>query len=321
MNARHRRTRFLASDFLLAAENRLELRRARLVASLLLDPCRSTRLEVRTKPPSATATEHSPEISPAPDRATPARRRAGGGSFFPARRECSFCSSSDRIRPCNGWEVYNPPQLRQLHDFVVQKIRVRWSANATKGAAPPLRIWSPHAARPLPCPLLARVLRCPSPQPAHRAPSTFTDRLPPAPSLHLASFGLATPDGWVGGGPPSGAGEPRGMPCTRERERRASAHPVHAPARPFGPGSTRNPPPADTHLAPAGDLYASLVAADLRFSSGWPVGWLEHLLQPLPAVSAVGMLPTEPPSGSREPACNRRFDCVCNYYFSTLSVP
>ena len=102
------------------------------------------------------------------------------------------------------------------------------------------------------------------------------------------------------------------MPCTRERERRASAHPVHAPARPFGPGSTRNPPPADTHLAPAGDLYASLVAADLRFSSGWPVGWLEHLLQPLPAVSAVGMLPTEAPSSSREGACNRRFDCVCN---------
>ena len=111
------------------------------------------------------------------------------------------------------------------------------------------------------------------------------------------------------------------MPCTRERERRASAHPAHAPARRFGLGSTHNPPPADTHLAPAGDLYASLVAADLRFSSGWPVGRLEHLVQPLPAMSAVGMLPTEPPSGSREPACNRRFDCVCNYYFSTLSVP
>ena len=185
MNARHRQTRFLASVFVLAAENRLELRRARLVASLLLDPCRSTTLEVRTKPPSATATEHSPEISPAPDRAAPARRRAGGGSFFPARRECSFCSSSDRIRPCNGWEVYNPPQLRQLHDFVVKKIRVRWSANATKGAAPPLRIWSPRAARPLSRPLLARVPRTPSPQPAHRAPSTFTDRLPPAPSLHF----------------------------------------------------------------------------------------------------------------------------------------
>ena len=71
MNARHRQTRFLASVFVLAAENRLELRRARLVASLLLDPCRSTALEVRTKPPSATATEHSPEISPAPDRAAP----------------------------------------------------------------------------------------------------------------------------------------------------------------------------------------------------------------------------------------------------------
>ena len=68
---RHRGSRFLASDFVLAAENRLELRRARLVASLLLDPCRSTALEVRTKPPSATATEHSPEISPAPDRAAP----------------------------------------------------------------------------------------------------------------------------------------------------------------------------------------------------------------------------------------------------------
>ena len=55
------------------------------------------------------------------------------------------------------------------------------------------------------------------------------------------------------------------------------------------------------------------------------VGRLEHLVQPLPAVSAVGMLPTEPPSGSREAACNRRFECVCsafcNYYFSTLSVP
>ena len=97
------------------------------------------------------------------------------------------------------------------------------------------------------------------------------------------------------------------MPCTRERERRASAHPVHAPARPFGPGSTRNPPPADTHLAPAGDLYASLVAADLRFSSGWPVGRLEQLVEPLPAVSAVGMLPTEPPSGSGEHHVQRLF--------------
>ena len=38
MNARHRQTRFLASVFVLAAENRLELRRARLVARLLLDP-------------------------------------------------------------------------------------------------------------------------------------------------------------------------------------------------------------------------------------------------------------------------------------------
>ena len=102
MNARHRQTRFLASDFLLAAENRLELRRARLVASLLLDPCRSTRLEVRTKPPSATATEHSPEISPAPDRAAPARRRAGGGSFCPARRASSFMRPEDRKRARNG---------------------------------------------------------------------------------------------------------------------------------------------------------------------------------------------------------------------------
>ena len=184
-DGRHRQSRLPFFFLVLGAENRLELRRARLVASLLLDPCRLTVLEVRTKPLSATATEHSPEKYPAPDRAAPTRRRAGGGSFSPARRECSFCSSSDRTRPCNGWEVYNPPQLRQLHDFVVKKIRVRWSANATKGAAPPLRIWSPHAARPLPCPLLARVLRCPSPQPAHRAPSTFTDRLPPAPSLHF----------------------------------------------------------------------------------------------------------------------------------------
>ena len=91
MNARHRQTRFLASDFLLAAENRLELRRARLVASLLLDPCRSTRLEVRTKPPSATATEHSPEISPAPDRAAPNSGEPAEADFAPlaARRRCS----------------------------------------------------------------------------------------------------------------------------------------------------------------------------------------------------------------------------------------
>ena len=87
----------------------------------------------------------------------------------------------------------------------------------------------------------------------------------------------------------------------------------------FRAGKHAQPTAADTHPAPAGDLYASLVAADLRFSSGWPVGWLEHLLQPLPALSAVGMLPTEPPSSSREPACNRLVSsacvvCACNYY-------
>ena len=122
---RHSGSRFLASEFVLAAENWLELRRARLVAVLLLNPCRSTTLEVRTKPPSATATEHSPEISPAPDRAAPTRRRAGGGSFCPARRASSFMRPEDRKRARNGWEIDNPPQLRQLHDFVFIKNRVR----------------------------------------------------------------------------------------------------------------------------------------------------------------------------------------------------
>ena len=97
------------------------------------------------------------------------------------------------------------------------------------------------------------------------------------------------------------------MPCTRERERRASARPARAPDPPFRAGKHAQPTAADTHPAPAGDLYASTVAADLRFSSGWPVGRLEQLVEPLPAVSAVGMLPTEPPSGSGEHHVQRLF--------------
>ena len=97
------------------------------------------------------------------------------------------------------------------------------------------------------------------------------------------------------------------MPCTRERERRTSARPARAPDPPFRAGKHAQPTAADTHPAPAGDLYASTVAADLRFSSGWPVGRLEQLVEPLPAVSAVGMLPTEPPSGSGEHHVQRLF--------------
>ena len=100
------------------------------------------------------------------------------------------------------------------------------------------------------------------------------------------------------------------MPCTRERERRASAHPAHAPASHFGPGSTHNPPPTDTHLAPAGDLYASPVAADLRVSSGWPVGRLAQLVEPRPAVSAVGTLASEPPTSLRRARVSRRVTAV-----------